>query len=38
VECRVADAPHADEIVIALGGTASGRPQERLASFNAAEK
>ncbi|WP_312809527.1 amino acid synthesis family protein [Corynebacterium variabile] len=38
VECRVSDAPHADEIVIALGGTASGRPQERLASFNAAEK
>jgi len=38
IDVSLADAPHADEIVIALGGTASGRPQERLASFNAAEK
>jgi hypothetical protein len=38
VECRVADAPHADEIVIALGGTASGRPQQRLADLSTEKK
>lgn len=31
VEVRVADAPHADEILIALAGAAQGRPQQRLA-------
>lgn len=34
VECMVADAPHSDEIVIALGGSASGRPQQRLAALS----
>lgn len=31
VEVRVADAPHPDEILIALAGANRGRPQERLA-------
>lgn len=31
VEARFADAPHADEILIALAGATRGRPQERLA-------
>lgn len=31
VEARVADAPHPDEIIIALAGANRGRPQERLA-------
>lgn len=30
-EVRVADAPHADEILIALAGATQGRPQQRLA-------
>lgn len=34
VECRISDAPHADEIVIALAASASGRPQERLAPIS----
>lgn len=37
VEVRVPDAPHADEIVVALAGAAQGRPQQRLAAFNHAE-
>ncbi|MGO2111150.1 MAG: amino acid synthesis family protein [Pseudoclavibacter sp.] len=31
VEVRIPDAPHADEILIALAGAAQGRPQQRLA-------
>ncbi|WP_129659723.1 amino acid synthesis family protein [Rothia uropygialis] len=31
IEVRVADAPHPDEILIALAGAAQGRPQQRLA-------
>lgn len=31
VEVRIADAPHADEIVIALAAAAQSRPQQRLA-------
>lgn len=34
VEVRVADAPHAGEIVIALAAAAQGRPQQRLAAFS----
>ncbi|HEU4806971.1 MAG TPA: amino acid synthesis family protein, partial [Homoserinimonas sp.] len=33
VEVRVADAPHAGEILIALAGAAQGRPQQRLAAL-----
>lgn len=33
VEARVADAPHADEILIALAGATQGRPQQRLAKL-----
>lgn len=33
VEVRVADAPHADEILIALAGANRGRPQQRLAEL-----
>lgn len=33
-ECRVSDAPHADEILIALAGSTGGRPQERLAPLS----
>lgn len=38
VEARVSDAPHPGEILIALAGAAQGRPQQRLATFNAAEQ
>lgn len=34
-EWRIADAPHADEIVIALAGATGGRPQQRLAPLSA---
>ncbi|MGO2037287.1 MAG: amino acid synthesis family protein [Brevibacterium sp.] len=34
-EWRVADAPHADEILIALAGSTGGRPQQRLAPLAA---
>lgn len=34
VEIRVADAPHADEIVVALAASAQGRPQQRLADLS----
>ena len=34
VEVRVADAPHPDELVIALAAAAQGRPQQRLASLS----
>lgn len=34
VEVRVADAPHAGEILIALAGATQGRPQQRLASLS----
>lgn len=34
VEVRIADAPHADEIVIALAGASRGRPQQRLAPLS----
>ena len=34
IEVRVADAPHADEIVIALAAAAQGRPQQRLAPLS----
>ena len=34
VEVRIADAPHADEIVIALAAAAQGRPQQRLAPLS----
>jgi hypothetical protein len=34
VEVRLADAPHADEIVIALAAAAQGRPQQRLAPLS----
>lgn len=33
VEVRVADAPHADEILVALAGADQGRPQQRLAEL-----
>jgi hypothetical protein len=33
IEVRINDAPHADEIVIALAAAAQGRPQQRLAAF-----
>ncbi|MFQ6330057.1 amino acid synthesis family protein [Nocardia sp. CWNU-33] len=33
-EARIPDAPHADEIVIALAAAAQGRPQQRLASLS----
>ena len=33
IEVRVSDAPHPNEIVIALAGAAQGRPQQRLASL-----
>ncbi|WP_022885803.1 amino acid synthesis family protein [Glaciibacter superstes] len=38
IEVRISDAPHADEIVVALAGAAQGRPQQRLATFDSAEK
>lgn len=34
IEVRVSDAPHPNEIVIALAGAAQGRPQQRLASLS----
>ncbi|MGO4248518.1 amino acid synthesis family protein [Paenarthrobacter sp. RAF54_2] len=34
IEVRINDAPHADEIVIALAAAAQGRPQQRLAAFS----
>jgi hypothetical protein len=34
IELSVPDAPHPDEIVIALAAATRGRPQERLASLN----
>jgi hypothetical protein len=34
VEVRVADAPHPDEILVALAAAAQGRPQQRLASLS----
>lgn len=34
VEVRIPDAPHADEIVIALAAAAQGRPQQRLAALS----
>lgn len=34
VEVRIADAPHAGEILIALAGATRGRPQERLAPLS----
>jgi len=34
VEVRIADAPHADELVIALAAAAQGRPQQRLAPLS----
>lgn len=37
-EVRISDAPHADEIVVALAGAAQGRPQQRLATFDPTEK
>lgn len=33
-EVRIADAPHPDEILIALAGASQGRPQQRLASLS----
>jgi hypothetical protein len=38
VEVRVPDAPHADEIVIALAASNRGRPLERLAPFSSEQK
>lgn len=34
IEVRVTDAPHPDEIVVALAAAAQGRPQQRLASLS----
>lgn len=34
VEVRIADAPHADELIIALAAAAQGRPQQRLAALS----
>jgi hypothetical protein len=34
IEVRVADAPHADEIIVALAAAAQGRPQARLAPLS----
>ncbi|MFT4125388.1 MAG: amino acid synthesis family protein [Gordonia sp. (in: high G+C Gram-positive bacteria)] len=34
VEVRISDAPHPDEIVIALAAAAQGRPQQRLAALS----
>jgi hypothetical protein len=34
VEVRIADAPHPDEILVALAAAAQGRPQQRLASLS----
>ncbi len=37
VEVRIADAPHPDELVIALAAAAQGRPQQRLAPLSTEE-
>ena len=34
IEVRVSDAPHPDEIVVALAAAAQGRPQQRLAALS----
>ncbi|GAA3776467.1 amino acid synthesis family protein [Microbacterium kribbense] len=34
IEVRIADAPHPDEILIALAASTSGRPQQRLAALS----
>lgn len=34
IEVRIADAPHEDEILIALAAAAQGRPQQRLAALS----
>jgi len=34
IEVRIADAPHPDELVIALAAAAQGRPQQRLAPLS----
>jgi hypothetical protein len=34
IEVRIADAPHPDELVIALAAAAQGRPQQRLAALS----
>ncbi len=34
IEVRIADAPHANEIVIALAAASQGRPQQRLAALS----
>jgi Amino acid synthesis len=34
VEVRIADAPHPDELIIALAAAAQGRPQQRLAPLS----
>jgi hypothetical protein len=37
IEVRIADAPHADEIVVALAVAAQGRPQQRLAMLSSGQ-
>jgi hypothetical protein len=37
IEVRIADAPHPDELVIALAAAAQGRPQQRLAPLSTEE-
>lgn len=34
IEVRIADAPHPDEIIVALAAAAQGRPQQRLAPLS----
>src|SRR5699024_8931776 len=34
LEVRIPDAPHADEILVALAGAGQGRPQQRLADLS----
>src|SRR5690625_3831158 len=34
IEVRIPDAPHADEVLIALAGASQGRPQQRLADLS----
>ena len=34
IEVRIADAPHPDELIIALAAAAQGRPQQRLAALS----
>ncbi len=38
IEVRLADAPHPDEIVLALAAAAQGRPQQRLAPLSSEQK